>query len=212
MLITNVLDFYDQSVLGELKKHFTSVQNTKWLITPSDIAFPMSKKEFGQVIFPLYTVWRTGPANKTPTGSLAAMSVDFKLGNGQAINFLNVGLKYQIDFYSRSMYEVNLSNSDHLKFQCNSKLYFDLTQVGVRNQPLYEVPVKHFDSVDNSSFSDYFNVGRYFRYIDAIYFDLIEGVVCKEIIFGLYNVEKIDSNKLGEITIDEDYESPDGDN
>lgn len=206
MVFHNALDFYDQTVVKKLQSKFNTVKDTKWIVAPSDLAIRLAKEQYGtDRIFPLYSVFRIQPPLPVESTSLVNYRNEFLINNNQSIKQLMVGLEYQLDFWSKRMFDMNMSVIDYYKFKVDSTfIYDDFEDLGINELvESYQTPVFLDDPEDNSSIDDIYNTGRYFRYtyvfrIWGFIFDIIDKIELKEFVLGVYHTEDDPNNLLFE--------------
>ncbi|MGA2434107.1 MAG: hypothetical protein ABSG25_02355 [Bryobacteraceae bacterium] len=177
-----VLDLYDVKMIQELKKRFYSVPTEHFILIPSDLALSYASEKFGQALFPMYSIFRPGPPVKNSVASLAAYRQSYNLTPEKSIYQLLVDLTYQVDFWSRDMFEMNKSVLDWFRFEKNPHLSFSFAEVGLPEfqQPLDTV-LKMDEPQDNSAIDDIYNIGRYYRYtytftMTCLIFDIIKEI------------------------------------
>lgn len=207
--IRNCLDLYDTTIIDALKTKFVTVDvGNRWVICPADLNLHYSVEKFDQRLFPMYSVFRTLPPIKNEAGSRAAYRDDYNLDETMSMKQILIDLNYQVDFWSRSMFEVNQSVIDWFRFTKDPQLTFDFREVGITQlTENMECPIVFEDPQDVSAIDDIYNIGRYFRYsysfkMTALLFDLVEEVKLDKIVLGLYQDDDEEIHKLFEKEID----------
>jgi hypothetical protein len=207
--LKNALDVYDLFVVQELKKKFPSVDiDNRWVYIPADLSLSYASEKFGQKLFPMYSVFRSTPPVKNVAGSLAAFRNAYNLSPDKSIYQLLVDLTYHIEFWSRSMFDMNQSVMDWYRFEKDATLSFDFSKIGLPELNEKMPTILTMESpADNSSISDIYNIGRYYRYtysftMTCLIFDVICEIPLKEIVLGLYDMTPDEVNKLFEETIE----------
>lgn len=205
VIIDNALTLYDNTIIKPLRElRFVSVPNARWIFGPSDIALRLAKDAYGEEIFPLYSVFRSDPSIEADNHSLPNYRKYISINNNQEIHPLLVNLVYQVDFWSRDMYEMNKSNIDWFNFKKDRLLPFDFTKLGLTQLTGdYTAHVRFDDPVSDGTLSEMYDVGRYFRYtytviLETLIFDILEAVEFKTLCFGVYSPNVSDNNKYFE--------------
>ena len=168
--IDDCLALYDLYVVEELKKKHTAVAGAKWLFAPADeIGFRLAKQVYKeQKMFPIYFVYRNAPAViASGVSSFSAFTQNIYMEDNEGgmnnTKAIMVYLKYQVDFYSNYMFDMNKFNTDYFKFHRAKTISFDFSEVGLKYQNQQEVLFE--DIEENNNLDEEFQTGRYFHYI-----------------------------------------------
>jgi hypothetical protein len=207
MEINTSLEIYDSRVITALKQRFYSVPEPNWNYAPPDLAFRMAYDKFGDDIIPLYNVFRIDvPQLADERYSLGGFTIPITTEDKtKSIEMIKVFLKYQIDFFSNSMYDMNMSIMDFFRFKKNRQLVFNFDDIGLAGED-YPSEVIFEDPEDQSGINDdkVYQIGRYFRYtyiltLDAVLFDISTEVQTEQIVFDLYTNNNLPTSKVDEV-------------
>jgi hypothetical protein len=199
MIINNALDLYDLYIPYLLKQKLSSVVDAKFIYCPSDLCFSYAAEKFGETIFPLYSVFRNDPIQISEQGSLANYRKSYLLSASESINFLNISLDYQIDFFSNDAMVMNLMNIDYWKkLRRDPNLVFNFKEIGIEDVKFQTTLLFPSDIQSNNNITDMFKIGRFFRYtfgvrINALMFDINAEVEAEKFIFSIYETRDVNT-------------------
>ena len=192
MIISTPLELYDLQILSQIQAKHPSVTNAKFLFAPPEreTGWRMAEEKFGKQLFPIFFIFRNEPVIPSDTDTSAAKYlVNFNTSDTQSTGAINGWIKYQVDFYSNNMFDMNKVNVEYFKFLRTRSVDFDFTDYGVPWSDNFEVL---FDGIDGmNSIEEMFSIGRYYRYTYKIrvlvpIFDVNTEVSADQLVFSLY--------------------------
>jgi len=193
VVATNCIEIYDFYVLQALEKKLNLVPDARFLYSPPELSIRLAYEQFGEIIFPLYSVFRSDPADKVSEGSYSTYRVPYMLSEEKSINQIMIGLKYDINFWAKNMFDMNKANKNYLNFQKDKTLKFNFSEIGLPElSDDMEVEI-HLDKItSNHGIEKMFDIGRYFRWtysleIIGLEFDINKEVRFNKVIYGLYS-------------------------
>ena len=135
MIIQTPLEIYDMMVKDEIKKKHPGIQEANFLFAPPERenGFRIAEEKFGKTLFPIYFIFRNEPAVPTETDTSVSKFL-LKIANSDnetSVDTINCFLHYQVDFYSNSMFDMNLMNYEYFKFMRSRFLEFDFEPYGI---------------------------------------------------------------------------------
>ena len=192
MQIKTVLELYDLQILNQIRLKHPGVTNANFLFAPPEreTGWRMAEEKFGKQLFPIFFVFRGEPAIPSDADTSAAKYlVNFNTSDTQSTTAINAWVKYQIDFYSNSMFDMNVMNVEFFKFLKERSVEMDFTDYGVPWSDNFEILFEGIDGMN--SIEEMFSIGRYYRYtykirVLAPIFDVNTEVSADKLIFSLY--------------------------
>ena len=192
MLIRTPLELYDLLILQQIQNKHPGVTNAHFLFAPPerDSGFRLAAEKWDKTLFPIFFVFRDEPAIISDQDTSAAKYlVKFNIGDGQSTSVINCWLKYQVDFYSNSMFDLNMMNTEYFKFMKSRFVEMDFNQYGIDWVNKFEII---FDGIEGmNSIEEMYSIGRYFRYTYRIrmlapLFDVNAEVTAEHLKLSLY--------------------------
>lgn len=193
MKANNAMEIYDFYVIRELQKKLNLVPNANFIFAPPELALRLAYEEFGEIIFPLYSIFRSDPVERATDGSYATFRIPYILNQEKSINQVLVQLKYSIDFWGKTMFDMNKANKNYLNFQKDKSLLFNFSEIGLPElSDDVSVEINLDKIVSNHGIENAFNIGRYFRWsyglnLIGLELDINQEVEFNEVVFGLYS-------------------------
>ncbi len=199
--VNSVLELYDLFIIDNLKKKHNF---ERFIYAPPerDTGFRRAIETYGDKFFPIIFVFRDEPPYPADYNYSPAKYLErylFETGNNKYVNVLNLFIKYNINFYSKNMYDMNKFALEFYKFQKDRYVEYDFTSLGLDFKQKFEVIFDNLSSMN--TISEMFEIGLFFRYTYSItlfvpVFDLSSSVEVESIYVTLYDQ---DNNKIEEV-------------
>ncbi len=208
MIINTALEIYDSKIITMLKQRFASVPNVMWNYSPPDLAFVKASEKYGDEFLPLYSAFRIDvPQIADERSSLGNFTIPMRTSTKtKTIEYFKVFLRYQLDFYSLALYDMNLSIMDFYRFKKNRMITFDFSDIGLpgddfNSEVIFEDP----EEASNINDDKEYEIGRYYRYtygftLEAVLFDITTEVETEQIVFDMYSPTKDVVTKVANVT------------
>lgn len=208
MIINTSLEIADSQIITKLKERFASIPTANWNFAPPDLAFRFAADKFGDTILPLYNVFRIGaPQNADERYNIGGFTLPYRVGRDTTLNVFKSFIKYQVDFYTNSLYDINQSVMDFYRFKKQRELTFSFDDFGLPGET-YPSQVFFEDPEDASGIDDdkLYSEGRYFRYtyvitLDFPLFDINKEVVAESIVIDMYEHRVSAKTFMGRVEI-----------